>query len=103
MYMVPHPTPHAMLMLFFFIMPGVMSGLGNLLVPIQLCVPEMVFPKVNNLGTSYVLTSGARSMVTPHTGDLTPRLTPPHVYGMDMHVSILIDTHTRTDIHSIKY
>ena len=41
---------HAMLMLFFFIMPGVMSGLGNLLVPIQLCVPEMVFPKVNNLG-----------------------------------------------------
>jgi len=43
-------TTHAMLMLFFFIMPGVMSGLGNLLVPIQLCVPEMMFPKVNNLG-----------------------------------------------------
>ena len=41
---------HAMLMIFFFIMPGVMSGLGNLLVPIQLCVPELVFPKVNNLG-----------------------------------------------------
>lgn len=39
-----------MLMIFFFIMPGVMSGLGNLLVPIQLCVPELVFPKVNNLG-----------------------------------------------------
>jgi heme/copper-type cytochrome/quinol oxidase subunit 1 len=41
-----------MLMIFFFIMPGVMSGLGNLLVPIQLCVPEMMFPKVNNLGTT---------------------------------------------------
>ena len=40
-----------MLMVFLLIMPGVMSGLGNLLVPIQLCVPEMVFPKVNNLGT----------------------------------------------------
>ena len=39
-----------MLMIFFFIMPGVMSGLGNLLVPLQVCVPEMVFPKVNNLG-----------------------------------------------------
>ena len=39
-----------MLMIFFFIMPGVMAGLGNLLVPIQLCVPEMMFPKVNNLG-----------------------------------------------------
>ena len=43
---------HAMLMLFFFIMPGVLSGLGNLLVPIQLCVPEMMFPKVNNLGST---------------------------------------------------
>ena len=44
------PPLHAMLMIFFFIMPGVMSGLGNLLVPIQLCVPELLFPKVNNLG-----------------------------------------------------
>ena len=41
-----------MLMIFFFIMPGVMSGLGNLLVPIQMCVPELMFPKVNNLGMS---------------------------------------------------
>ena len=39
-----------MLMIFFFIMPGVMSGLGNLLLPVQLGVPEMVFPKINNLG-----------------------------------------------------
>lgn len=43
-------TSHAMLMIFFFIMPGVMSGMGNLLVPLQLSVPEMLFPKVNNLG-----------------------------------------------------
>ena len=52
----PDPPPadqtiHAMLMIFFFIMPGTMAGLGNLLVPIQLCVPEMMFPKINNLGT----------------------------------------------------
>lgn len=43
-------TSHAILMLFFFIMPGVMSGLGNLLVPIQVGVPELLFPKVNNIG-----------------------------------------------------
>lgn len=43
-------TSHAILMLFFFIMPGVMSGLGNLLLPVQLGVPEMMFPKVNNIG-----------------------------------------------------
>nr|ABW73865.1 cytochrome c oxidase subunit 1 [Diplonema papillatum] len=44
-------TTHGILMLFYFIMPGVMSGLGNLLVPIQLGVPELMFPKVNNVGT----------------------------------------------------
>jgi len=43
-------TSHAMLMIFFFIMPGTLAGLGNLLVPIQLSVPEMMFPKVNNVG-----------------------------------------------------
>ena len=39
-----------MLMLFFFIMPSAMSGLGNLLLPVLLATPEMAFPKVNNLG-----------------------------------------------------
>jgi len=43
-------TSHAMLMIFFFIMPAVISGFGNLLLPCILGVPEMVFPKVNNLG-----------------------------------------------------
>jgi len=43
-------TSHAMLMIFFFIMPAVISGFGNLLLPVILGVPEMVFPKINNLG-----------------------------------------------------
>jgi len=43
-------TSHAMLMIFFFIMPAVISGFGNMLLPLILGVPEMVFPKVNNLG-----------------------------------------------------
>lgn len=45
---------HAMLMIFFFIMPAAMSGLGNLLLPIHLATPEMVFPKVNNLGDLFI-------------------------------------------------
>lgn len=43
-------TSHAMLMIFFFIMPAVMAGFGNVFLPILLGVPEMVFPKINNLG-----------------------------------------------------
>lgn len=42
-------TSHAMLMIFFFIMPTLLGGLGNLLLPMLLGVPEMVFPKLNNL------------------------------------------------------
>ena len=65
-------TSHAMLMIFFFIMPGVMSGLGNLLVPIQLCVPELLFPKVNNLGIARDLGDTSHGLVPSdlhHTQD----------------------------------
>ena len=47
---IRYSTVHAMLMLFFFIMPAAMSGLGNLLIPLLLSTPEMAFPKVNNIG-----------------------------------------------------
>ena len=39
-----------MLMIFFFVMPATVSGFGNLLLPTLSGVPEMVFPKVNNVG-----------------------------------------------------
>ena len=39
-----------MLMIFFFVMPATVSGFGNLLLPILASVPEMVFPKINNVG-----------------------------------------------------
>nr|QHQ98622.1 cytochrome c oxidase subunit 1 [Namystynia karyoxenos] len=43
-------TSHAMVMIFFYIMPTVISGFGNIMLPVFLGVPEMVFPKVNNVG-----------------------------------------------------
>ena len=48
----PHPS-HAMLMIFFFVMPATVSGFGNLLLPILASVPEMVFPKINNVGQQH--------------------------------------------------
>ena len=71
-----------MLMIFFFIMPGVMSGLGNLLVPIQMCVPELMFPKVNNLGMQIHL----RVQDTTSTGDIALCATAPSV-GIPLPVS----------------
>jgi cytochrome c oxidase subunit 1 len=42
-------TMHAIFMIFFFIMPFTIGGLTNLLLPYILYVPDMAFPRLNNL------------------------------------------------------
>jgi len=39
-----------MLMIFFFLMPMASGSLANLFLPKLLGVPEMVFPRLNNIG-----------------------------------------------------
>jgi cytochrome c oxidase subunit 1 len=42
-------TAHAFLMIFFMVMPVTMGGFGNWLVPLMMGVPDMAFPRLNNL------------------------------------------------------
>jgi cytochrome c oxidase subunit 1 len=42
-------TSHGLVIVFGFIMPIAMGGLGNFLVPVLSGIPDMVFPRVNNL------------------------------------------------------
>nr|YP_010327155.1 cytochrome c oxidase subunit I [Miroplana shenzhensis]UJT52294.1 cytochrome c oxidase subunit I [Miroplana shenzhensis] len=75
-------TSHGLIMIFFFIMPVLVGGFGNWLIPFFLNAPDMAFPTLNNLsfwlmvGSTLLLNIGVYSFFAVGAGwTLYPPLT----------------------------
>ena len=57
-------TLHALLMIFFFIMPILLGTFGNYMIPVLIGSPDMSLPRLNNLSFTLIVPSLALMLLS---------------------------------------